>query len=71
MNTISERLKQKRTDLNMTQNDLALKAGISQQAIQLIESGGTKRSRYLFEIANALDCEVSWLLYGDEPHDAA
>lgn len=64
METISERLKQKRSELNMTQAKLAEKAGIRQQSIQQIESGATKRPRFLFEIAVALNCEPSWLLYG-------
>ncbi len=64
METLSERLKQKRSEMNMTQGELAKKAGISQQSIQLIEAGETKRPRFLFEIASALQCEASWLLYG-------
>jgi len=71
METISERLKQKRSELNLTQAELAEKAGIKQQSIQQIESGATKRPRFLFEIANALQCEPSWLLYGKLTNKAA
>ncbi|CFQ95832.1 TPA: helix-turn-helix domain-containing protein [Yersinia enterocolitica] len=71
METISERLKQKRSELNLTQAELAEKAGIKQQSIQQIESGATKRPRFLFEIASALQCEPSWLLYGNPTTKAA
>ena len=64
METISQRLKQKRTELNLTQAQLAEKAGMKQQSIQQIEAGETKRPRFLLELASALGCEPSWLLYG-------
>ncbi|MGL9721604.1 helix-turn-helix domain-containing protein [Symbiopectobacterium sp.] len=66
MNKLSERLKQRRTELNFTQADLAIIAGVKQQTIQQIESGATKRPRFLLEIANALKCNPSWLLYGSQ-----
>ncbi|EOU9490274.1 helix-turn-helix transcriptional regulator, partial [Cronobacter muytjensii] len=47
MNTISERLKQKRMELNLTQAQLAEKAGMKQQSIQQIEAGSTQRPRFL------------------------
>lgn len=71
METISERLKQKRSELNLTQAELAKKAGIKQQSIQQIESGATKRPRFLFEIASALHCDPSWLQYGKLTNKAA
>lgn len=54
MQTLSERLKKRRIALKMTQTELATKAGVKQQSIQLIEAGVTKRPRFLFEIAMAL-----------------
>lgn len=39
---------------NMSQGDLAKAVGISQTAIQKIETGETKRSKYMFDIARAL-----------------
>lgn len=71
MKTLSERLKKKRLELNMTQAELAQKVGVKQQSIQLIEAGETKRPRFLFEIAKALDCDPSWLQYGDSDGKAA
>lgn len=70
MQTIKERLKKKRLELAMTQAELAEKAGVKQQSIQLIEAGVTKRPRYLFELANALECDPGWLLYGSKSGQA-
>ncbi|MFP9227575.1 helix-turn-helix domain-containing protein [Pectobacterium cacticida] len=71
MQTISERLKQKRLELGMTQAELAHSAGVKQQSIQLIEAGITKRPRFLFEIAKVLKCDPSWLQYGNGDGKAA
>lgn len=71
MQKIKERLKKKRLELAMTQAELAEKAGVKQQSIQLIEAGVTKRPRYLFELANALECDPGWLLYGRRSGKAA
>ena len=64
MDTISQRLKQKRMELNLTQAQLAEKAGMKQQSIQQIEAGATQRPRFLFELAAALQCDPLWLQYG-------
>ncbi|HHL0960370.1 TPA: helix-turn-helix domain-containing protein [Serratia marcescens] len=66
METLATRLKQKRLELNFTQEELALKAGVKQQSIQQAEAGAIQRPRRLFEIATALNCEIEWLLYGKE-----
>lgn len=71
MQTLSERLKKKRVSLNMTQTELAKKSGVRQQSIQLIEAGVTKRPRFLFEIAMALNCDPAWLQYGTKTGKAA
>lgn len=71
MQTLSERLKKKRVSMKMTQTELAKRAGIKQQSIQLIEAGVTKRPRFLFEIAQALNCDPSWLQYGTKQVTAA
>ncbi|WP_426097947.1 helix-turn-helix domain-containing protein [Escherichia coli] len=42
MQTLSERLKKRRIALKMTQTELATKAGVKQQSIQLIEAGVSK-----------------------------
>ncbi|MDU3155801.1 helix-turn-helix domain-containing protein [Hafnia paralvei] len=71
MQTISERLKEKRVELKMTQTELAHRAGVKQQSIQLIEAGVTKRPRFLFEIAIALNCDPVWLQYGSKNNQSA
>lgn len=65
METLSDRLKQKRTELKLTQAQLAEMAGTKQQSIQQIESGLTKRPRFLVELSVALKCDPLWLIYGD------
>ncbi|MBS8942801.1 helix-turn-helix transcriptional regulator [Escherichia coli] len=67
METISQRLKKKREEMNMSQAQLAKKVGMRQQSLQAIEAGTTKRPRYLFELASALHCDPKWLLYGETP----
>ncbi|MBK0000318.1 helix-turn-helix transcriptional regulator [Erwinia sp. S43] len=71
MQTISDRLKQKRAELNLTQAELASKAGVKQQSIQQIEAGLTKRPRFLIEIAHALQCDPAWLQHGVKQGNAA
>ncbi len=62
--TIGTRVKMRRVQLNLTQMQLAEKSGMSQQAIQRIEQGDTKKSRSLPAIANALGVTVSFLENG-------
>ncbi|MDI7504515.1 helix-turn-helix domain-containing protein [Cronobacter dublinensis] len=71
MDTISQRLKNRRAELNLSQAQLAEKAGMKQQSLQAIEAGQTKRPRYLFELAQALQCDAHWLMYGDSKNTAA
>ncbi|WP_072628228.1 helix-turn-helix domain-containing protein [Serratia marcescens] len=71
METLSDRLKQKRNELNLTQARLAELAGTKQQTIQQVEAGLTKRPRFLVELAQALDCDPLWLLYGNSGGKAA
>lgn len=66
METLSERIKQRRIELNLTQARLAELSGTNQQTVQQVESGKTKRPRYIVELAQALNCDPLWLLYGKE-----
>ncbi len=63
--SIAKRTKDKRIALGLTQSELATLAGTTQQSIEQLESGKTKRPRFLPELAKALNCELSWLLEGD------
>ena len=62
--TISARVLLRRNQLRLTQTELAELAGTTQQAIVQLESGKTKRPRYLPELAKALECDIQWLLDG-------
>ena len=65
---ISMRLKERRLELGLTQQQLAIMAGIKQQTIQRIEAGTSHRPRHLLEISEALSCSPSWLLNGVKDH---
>ena len=45
METISQRLKKKREEMNLSQAQLAKKVGMRQQSLQAIEAGTTARAR--------------------------
>ncbi|TNZ90917.1 DNA-binding protein [Vibrio parahaemolyticus] len=62
--SIAVRLKQRREELDLTQEELANLAGIKQQTIQSIESGRTRKPRDIVSIADALKCSPNWLLNG-------
>jgi len=66
---IGERVKSKREALNLTQVELAAKIGTSQQSIEQLEGGKTKRPRYLPELSVALDVTVDWLVHGTPEPD--
>ncbi|MFS6817213.1 MULTISPECIES: XRE family transcriptional regulator [Citrobacter] len=69
--SIAERVKLRRSELGMTQAELAAKAETSQQAIQQLEDGKTRRPRYLPELSVALNCSVKWLLTGNDDNSDA
>lgn len=71
MMTLATRVKERRTALKLTQVQLAARTGMSQQAIQRIESGQIARPRYLLEIAAALECCPEWLVNGDAQKEGA
>lgn len=62
--SIGARVKAKRDEIGFTQNELAAKAGTTQQSIEQLESGKTKRPRYLPELARALSVDPDYLLHG-------
>ena len=65
METISQRLKNKREEMNLSQAQLAELVGMTQQSLQAIEAGLTKRPRYIIEISSALKIDPPLLLYGE------
>ncbi|HBC7441665.1 TPA: helix-turn-helix domain-containing protein [Morganella morganii] len=66
MSTFGERLLQRRTEMKMSQDDLAKKTGVSRVTISKIELGESQdtRSANLFKISEALGCSPEWLLTG-------
>ncbi|CAH6577197.1 TPA: helix-turn-helix domain-containing protein [Citrobacter freundii] len=62
--SISSRVKSKRTQLGLNQVELAERVGTTQQSIEQLENGKTKRPRFLPELAVALGTSVDWLLNG-------
>ncbi|WP_115158647.1 helix-turn-helix domain-containing protein [Serratia fonticola] len=61
---ISVRLKERRLQLGLTQQQLASLAGVRQQTVQRIEGGSSRHPRHLLEISDALGCSPKWLLHG-------
>lgn len=66
--SISLRLKKRRLELGLTQQQLAVQAGIKQQTVQRIEAGTSNHPRHLLEISAALNCSPHWLLNGVSDH---
>ncbi|WP_393950045.1 helix-turn-helix domain-containing protein [Kluyvera intermedia] len=65
MESISQRLKNKREEMSLSQSQLAELVGMTQQSLQAIEAGLTKRPRFIIELSTALNCDPHWLLYGE------
>jgi transcriptional regulator with XRE-family HTH domain len=63
---IGGRLKARRLELQLTQNQLARMSGVSQQTIHNIEAGRNSSSRHLVKLADALSVSPHWLEQGDE-----
>ncbi|MCG7412591.1 helix-turn-helix transcriptional regulator [Moraxella nonliquefaciens] len=64
MNTLAERLKFAREKINLTQQEVADRAGMSQPTYYKIESGKSQRTTYLNELANVLKVTPNWLATG-------
>lgn len=70
MKTLQERLiwaraqKAARDGVDFTQQDLANKAGVTQGSVAHLESGRTKTSRSVTQLASALDVNPEWLAAG-------
>ena len=65
MSKLSERLKYIRNYHNLSQMELAEKAGTTQQAIQQAETGKARQPRYLNRLAQELEISVEWLIFGE------
>lgn len=65
MPKLSERLKYLRSEFDLSQVELAAKAGTTQQAIQQAEKGKARQPRYLYKLSQELDIDVDWLIFGE------
>jgi transcriptional regulator with XRE-family HTH domain len=64
---ISQRIRKRRVDLQLTQPDLADRAGVSFQQFQKYENGANRvPAGRLYEIARALRISVTYFYPGDE-----
>lgn len=62
--TLAGRVLQRRLQLGLNQEELAKKAGVSQQTINKIEGGRIKQPRKIKAIADALQESPAWLQFG-------
>jgi transcriptional regulator with XRE-family HTH domain len=58
---LAHNIRVRRAQLDLTQNELAVRAGVSQQLIHALEAGTTKSTKFIKEIAMALGCSVTQL----------
>ncbi|EOV9621737.1 XRE family transcriptional regulator [Cronobacter sakazakii] len=65
--TLAERLKRARTQQGISQKALGEMVGISQAAIQKIETGKAAQTTKLMDLAHALKVRPEWLSSGEEP----
>lgn len=65
MPKLSERLKYIRKLYNLSQAELAEKAGTTQQAIQQAEKGKARQPRYLHQLAQSLEISIDWMVFGE------
>lgn len=70
--TFSDKLRQARLSLNLTQSDLAKKTGISERSLYSYEQSKTiPRGNNIIKLAEALDVSVSFLLDDDSTDNNA
>ena len=65
MGTLGDRLKVARENKNLSQQEVAERAGMSQPTYYKIESGKTKRTTYLNDLARVLGVNPNWLGTGE------
>ncbi|WLG14608.1 XRE family transcriptional regulator [Psychrobacter cibarius] len=65
MNTLPDRLKFAREQLNLSQQQVADAVGMKQPSYYQLEAGKSKRSRFISDIARVLETNADWLMYGE------
>ena len=66
MTTLGQRLKESRLKAGLSQGQVADAVGVKQPTYQALESGKTKKSAYLAEIAFVLNVDYHWLNTGED-----
>ena len=66
LRTLRQRFRYKRHQKGWTQDQLALHAETNQAVIQKIENGKSLRPRKIDKIAEVLDVNPAWLMFGDQ-----
>lgn len=66
LRSLGERLRYCRRQMGWTQEQLAVQAGTNQAVIQKIENGKSLRPRKIDEIADVLEVNPAWLMFGDD-----
>ncbi|MES9888148.1 MAG: helix-turn-helix transcriptional regulator [Candidatus Sedimenticola sp. 6PFRAG1] len=66
LGNLGQRMRHKRQEKGWTQEQLAVRAGTNQAVIQKIEYGKSLRPRKIDQIADVLDVNPAWLMFGDE-----
>ena len=71
VNQMGIKIKERREELRMTQEELAIKSGVSRQTISALENGKYDNvlTGTLTAIANALDITVDKIFYPECPND--
>ena len=69
LGALGPRMRFKRLEKGLTQEQLAELAGTNQAVIQKIENGKSLRPRKIDEIAEVLDVNPAWLMFGDDKAD--
>ncbi|HGJ5921851.1 XRE family transcriptional regulator [Arsenophonus apicola] len=65
MKTMHERIRQARLAKKMTQAELAEKLSVTPQSVQQWETSTEPKKKRLMKIADVLDIDVNWLLFGE------
>ncbi|OEH69191.1 MAG: hypothetical protein BAX61_03115 [Psychrobacter sp. B29-1] len=65
MNTLPDRLRFAREQLNLSQQQVADAVGMKQPSYYQLEAGKSKRSKFISDIARVLKTNVDWLMYGE------
>lgn len=69
-NSFGERVFRLRTELSLSQLELAKKIGASKGTIQNYENNTLPKGEYAIKLARVFGCSIDWLLTGKNPHIA-